>query len=225
MHPSWQLVFHIRSFWQAGTGGGRGVWLDNLARRDHNQLPILPGRTVKGIVRDAVLRAEAWGHLAAGCTDWLFGTQSRPQQITRLATKPSILGFGNASLPADISSWLAKQDQSEHRASLFRELHSTAVNTTLPPDISTHPTNDTGTQSDKDAKNRSLRGIEVVIPITLYAPITVLATPDESGTSMAGNRPEWSVCIRTALPLIRAIGSHRSRGLGRVSVTLEEAHP
>ncbi|MBT8420968.1 MAG: hypothetical protein KJO08_08930, partial [Gammaproteobacteria bacterium] len=179
-NSSWRLVFDIQSFWQAGIGSGRGAWLDGLVRRDHNKLPVLPGRTVKGLVRDAVLRAEAWGHLASGCTNWLFGAQGVKNRITRLSTNPGILNFGNAVLPQDVSFWLA--EQSEYREALFRELHSTAVNTSFADDVTTHPANeDTDNESQSDAKNRSLRGIEVTVPVTLYAPITVLSAETPAG--------------------------------------------
>ena len=65
------------------------------------------------------------------------------------------------------------------------------------------------------ATNKSLRGIEVVIPLTLYA--TLNEVP-----SAKFKIPNWHKLLEPALPLIQAVGAHRSRGLGRAVVSLEE---
>ena len=61
------------------------------------------------------------------------------------------------------------------------------------------------------AKHHSLRGMQVTVPMTLQAQIALIKSTDIA----------WKEVIKTALPLIRAVGASRSRGLGRANWTLE----
>jgi hypothetical protein len=63
----------------------------------------------------------------------------------------------------------------------------------------------TGTALDK-----SLRGIEVTIPLILEAPLSIQGESDWP----------WQEYLNMALPLLRHVGSKRNRGMGRVIVTL-----
>ena len=91
--------------------------------------------------------------------------------------------------------------ESEHgrrlRPALFRHIHATAIS------------EETGS-----ALPGSLRGVEVVVPLRLEAQID----------AMLDQRlpPNWFEALRAALPLVRAVGAHRNRGLGRASLSLEE---
>lgn len=202
MPLGYKLSFDIRSYWHAGTGRGSGSHLDAIVQRDAYSLPVLPGRTVKGLLRDAVMQAENLGWLsklpsprsiAVSPADFLFGQMpAGDEEVSE--HRPGLLRTGSAALPAGMAAWLREDAQAAYRAKLFRELHSTAIDEV------------TGTAVDK-----SLRGIEVCIPLTLEAPLSVLHETDWP----------WTECIGMALPLLRYIGSKRNRGLGRVSVTLE----
>ena len=44
--------FSILSYWHAGSGQGRSAVSDALVQNDRNGLPFLPGRTVKGLLRE-----------------------------------------------------------------------------------------------------------------------------------------------------------------------------
>jgi len=55
-----------------------------------------------------------------------------------------------------------------------------------------------------------------VVPLTLYATIETVATATHSG-----HGADWPELLEQALPLIRAVGAQRSRGLGRATLTLE----
>ena len=48
-----RLRFEIQSFWHAGSGRGDGAVADATVLRSRAGLPILPGRTVKGLLREA----------------------------------------------------------------------------------------------------------------------------------------------------------------------------
>ena len=53
---SYRLKIDIQSYWHPSTGRGQGSDVDALAHRDKDGIPCLPGRTIKGLLRDAVNR-------------------------------------------------------------------------------------------------------------------------------------------------------------------------
>lgn len=191
----WNLIIDLHGWWQPGTGVGFAAHLDEVAHRDAQGLPELPGRTVKGLLRDAVRRAGQLGWCDTELATRLFGLRDTEGDGR---TEPGCLRVGSARLPKAERDWLAGQDGREARGELFSEISSTAID------------GDTGTAAD-----HSLRGIEVVLPVRLQARIGLI--PGQSA-------PEgWESALKLALPLVRAVGSGRSRGLGKATLTLEKA--
>ncbi len=190
---NYQLKIDIHSYWHPGTGSGRGADVDAIVHRDKDNLPRLPGKSLKGVLRDAVARWEQFTQSASkpSLADQLFGAGADDGD-----TWFGLIRVSDAVLAKDICHYLEK-DQSLSTG-LYRTMHSTAI--------------DHGTGV---ATNKSLRGIEVVIPLTLYAAL------DEVPNAKY-KVPHWHEILKSALPLIQAVGAHRSRGLGRVTVTLEE---
>lgn len=182
------LRFDIRAYWHAGTGAGQGAVLDMVVHRDRNGLPRLPGRTVRGLVRDAVSHAEALGWVEKEITRQMFGDGDG---------NPGSLRFGDGQLPPEDRAALSHPEAEALKASLYRALYSTAVDS-----------------ESGAAKPRSLRSMEVVVPLVLHAPVMVVpgASPPK----------DWTETLIPALPLLRAVGKQRTRGLGRAVVTLEE---
>lgn len=203
---SYRLKIDIQSYWHAGTGRGQGSDVDALAHRDKDGIPCLPGRTVKGLLRDALSR---WTELVGDSVSdesvlvrRLFGQSPEEAEATFSTDerKAPMAGFGllrvsDAVLRDDELFYL--KDNKDLASGLFRSLHATKINP------------ETGT-----AEDQSLRGMEVVIPLTLYA--DVIEVP---GVAAVEN---WAEKLRQALLLIQAVGAHRTRGLGRAVVTLEE---
>lgn len=192
-----RLNFALESYWQAGSGRGGGAVLDSLAHKDAEDLPYLPGRTVKGLLRDAIYRLETWGHGPPGLTVRLFGEIGVHEGVTRLETQGGSLAVSDARLPEAERNWLASKGNAQLRQALFRHISSTAV--------------DSGTGT---ARKGSLRSIEVAVPVTLEAQVEVIK-PD-----LLEAEPAWQEYLELALPLIHAVGTSRSRGLGRVKVSV-----
>ena len=203
MTVSGRLCFDLRGWWHVGTGQGRGAELDAVVRRSAEGLPIIPGRTVKGLVRDVLRQAEELGRLPAGATDELCGSPLPPQEKPgesddgfspdyRFGTKPGCAWFGDAELGDDWKAW-ATVTSSEILDGLYDRLYATAIN------------EDTG-----QVKDHSLRCIEVAAPMVLQAPFRITGEPRD-----------WRQVLETAVPLLRALGVRRNRGLGRVRVTVE----
>lgn len=208
------LTIEFLNYWHAGSGKGEGHHVDALCERDHNGLPILPGRQLKGLLRNAVHRAEQWGWLKdvalpegplQNHEELLFGSRSHSE--SRDATQPGLLQIGNACLPSAEQVWLANAEHTELRAELFSELFSTAIN-------------ENGT-----AKRYSLRGLEVCIPLTLQANIELNITglqadlrQQQEAYQQAGTA---RLVLEASLPLLDNLGAYRSRGLGEAIVSLE----
>src|SRR5690625_450439 len=57
------LQIQIFSYWHTGSGMGKGPELDATVIRDSTGLPYLPGRTIKGLLREALLTCEQLGHI------------------------------------------------------------------------------------------------------------------------------------------------------------------
>jgi len=203
---SMKLTVDIQSYWHAGTGQGSGHHLDALVATDRSGIPYLPGKTLRGLLRDAVWRLECWGSLPAliptGTTVILFGSTPFSDEsgamVSRDVTVPGSLYISNATLPDEVCRWLATDGAAEQRSLLFREHLSTAV------------------EPSGVAKPHSLRGIQVTVPLMLEAEASLLR--QEASDSL-----DWQAVIQQAMPLIRAVGSHRSRGFGRCTLAAKEA--
>jgi len=192
------LKVDIRSYWHAGGGRGAGAVLDAVVHRDPHGLPVLPGRHLKGLLRDALRRAEAWGWAGygPGITRALFGGPAGDGGERR--SEAGCLRVSDAALPEDLAAWLAHEAGGRaHLPRLFRGLYATAVE------------HDSGTALD-----RSLRGVEVTVPLTLQA--TIQPLPGRAPPS------DWARLIDGVLPLVDAVGGHRTRGLGRAVLSLED---
>lgn len=191
----YKLLVDIHDWWQPGTGLGSGAHLDELAHVDADGLPELPGRTLKGLLRDAVTRAVELGWVEKGITERFFG---RRDDTDDGRTSPGCLRVGSARLPEAERRWLANDEAAAERAQLFAEISATAID-----------------RHSGSAVEHSLRGIQVVLPLRISAPIGPVPGHDAPA--------DWARVLERSLPLIRAVGSGRSRGLGRATLTLENA--
>ena len=109
------LVLDFQTYWHCGTGRGGGVAIDAGVARDQHLLPMVPGRTIKGVLRDAVRQYEALGHAqqTTGWTEALFGSwgfepagAANATPTPRYATIPGRLQISSAFMDHDIRNWL-----------------------------------------------------------------------------------------------------------------------
>lgn len=187
------MLFEISflSYWHAGCGFGRSADVDALMLKGTDRLPYLPGRTIKGLLREAMQCCEDAGAVPSETTETLFGTPAEEGEYT--GSIPGVLIFDNAYLPANERKWLASNDGKASRAALFDSFASTSLD------------------SDGIAKDKTLRTIELCVPVSLVSEI--------SGITEEGGTKEH---LEKAAALLRSAGAHRSRGLGRCSCTLRE---
>jgi CRISPR/Cas system CSM-associated protein Csm3 (group 7 of RAMP superfamily) len=135
------------SDWHAGSGLSAGAEADAVVIKDKNNLPYLPGKTIKGLLKDAlydIIEVQP-SLIDIAKVDQYFGKENEN-------TKGSIAGtlfFSNAQLPKNEAEEITK----ELSDFLYHNLASTTID-------------DNGV-----AKAGSLRTMEVCVPLTLEAEI------------------------------------------------------
>jgi hypothetical protein len=205
MTAVWHLRFRLLGWWHAGSGRGTGGAYDAAFLRSPDGLPWLPGRTCRGLLRDAVDTAAELGHVPAELPVWAFGSppprlpedrpgRGRHLRRARFETDPGALRIGSAELSPDWRAW-ARAARPEELDAFYEPLARTAIR-------------------DGVARAHTLRTMEVAGPMELRAPVTLAGA--------APPLPDWPDRIREALPFLRALGTGRHRGLGRVKVELCE---
>lgn len=207
------LRLDVLSWWHAGTGRGDGAEADAVVARTPAGLPWLPGRSVKGLVREALSLAELAGVVTPGRTVQLLGSEppraeekeqddeqdaatQRAFDAARFTTVPGRLAFSSArpGEPHTLDAW--ERWARENQADL---------------DLLTRSFGSTRISADGTARSNTLRRTEVALPMTLWSRIDLLE-PDDG---------LWRAELGSALRLLRGLGAHRNRGLGRVRAALE----
>ena len=190
--PALSITFH--GYWHIGSGYGGGARCDRLMRKDPDGLPLLPGRTLHGHLRESTQTLEDMKWVATGTTDRLFGEMSPGgARVVAKICAPGRLVVDNGVLPEPEGAWLQSRD--DERKRLYRVLRSTAID------------------DDGLAAENTLRAIEICVPLTLHAPVQLLDAGNDCGAADIET-------LRTACRLISRIGMGRHRGLGRCSVML-----
>jgi CRISPR/Cas system CSM-associated protein Csm3 (group 7 of RAMP superfamily) len=189
MH-SRHLQINVLDLWLVNSGRGEGAHIDSTPLLDTLGLPYIPGRAIKGLLRDAVLDYTALQpHGAKDANDvvtTLFGTREADQ--TRFGTLPGRLRCSDARLGPSLTRALAENQSA--RAGLFHDVQTTALD------------DDTGT-----VRPHSLRTTRTVVPLRLAATIETSDAKD------------FELLI-PAVQLIVSFGSHRTRGFGRCACSI-----
>lgn len=141
MDIHYEIKFH--SDWHCGSGLAAGADADALVIRNDNNLPFIPGRTIKGLVREA---AEYISSLDPQYEDLdLAGLFGNFDPDSGLMIKGQAF-FSNAELPKKESDAIIANRLQQF---MYRRISSTAIG---PAGV---------------AEEGSLRRIEVVVPCTL----------------------------------------------------------
>ena len=184
-----KLTIELLSYWQVGSGRGRGADADALALKDRHGLPYLPGKSLKGLLREGLQICEDSKAIDAGRTNQWMGT---PAKESSSPSKPGLLRMENATLEQSEAQWLASEDGAAARSALYDTVASTKLD-------------------DKGmAQKSTLRTIEICVPVTLHARIR----GPQGG--------DWIADLEKACSVIRAVGAHRRRGLGRCLFTISK---
>lgn len=156
-------------FWHLSSGTAAGPSVDSLVVKDNNGLPYVPGKTIKGLVREMI------EILDISKVKKIFGDEG-----SAIANSY----FSNATLDEDTRAYLLSN--SLYKQHLFYKVTSTQIG------------------ENGIAKGKSLREIEVVVPLVLSG---VIECDDEE-------------IISKALSMIKQMGLNRNRGLGRCKMEI-----
>ncbi|MFA5466108.1 MAG: RAMP superfamily CRISPR-associated protein [Candidatus Cloacimonadales bacterium] len=186
------FIYQVKflSDWHCGSGLTSGSDVDALVIKDQNNLPIIPGKTIKGLLREA---AETIVKLQDNKDEWnsfiteVFGKRSESGK-----SKKSIASncyFSNVVLSGNLQEKLI-----EEKASLIPNLYRKIASTKI----------------DKDgiAEEKSLRKIEVTIPLILYGKIS-------------NTKEEYIPLILQCAKYVKRLGTARNRGFGACIISEE----
>ena len=140
-------TIEILSDWHIGSGLDAGADADVVVLKDKNNLPYIPGKTIKGLLRDSLTEiVNVSDIISSDNIDKLFGKEAEEYSINNEKAF-----FSNAKL----SKVEQKEITKELSIHLYKNLASTSI--------------------DKNgiAKEHSLRTMEVCIPVTLYGEIEI----------------------------------------------------
>ena len=195
-----KIIKYTITFLEVSSGLGIGSAADSECLKDDKGLPYIPGKTLKGLWRDAFLYsgqekniAEYFGKDAEEKEkdDIMSETQKKP--IITLQDKNSEPGrarWSNATLSSALIHGL--KDKNELKAQLYTSVTSTAIN------------------EKGVAKAKSLRTAQVCLPLTLEGEIT-----------MSDSISRDEDLFKKAAPWLRRMGMGRNRGFGRCIVKIE----
>jgi CRISPR/Cas system CSM-associated protein Csm3 (group 7 of RAMP superfamily) len=191
-----QYTIQFFSEWHCGSGLAAGADVDELVIKDKNNLPFIPGKTLKGLVREAVEEILVFQQKQASASFVEMFGNSKDKDFLQLKTnddekdddkvRKGCSFFKNAELPLDLRDCIIAQGISSY---LYRSIASTEID-------------------DGIAKKFSLRKMQTVVPCSLEGEI--LNVPDDFV-------PE----IVNGLKFIKCLGQNRNRGLGRCQITVD----
>ena len=195
MNITYEIKFHTD--WHCGSGLAAGADVDALVVKDKDGLPFVPGKTMKGLIREAIEEME----LPIEENDrnlfiQAFGNSEDRNANSRLTEESENYDFLQKG---ETFFTNAELSEDEHRAIvsnnaarfMYRSISSTAID------------------NEGIAVDHSLRKMEVVVPCTLHGEIKNV--PD----NMADE-------VLDALRYIKRLGQNRNRGLGRCTIKDEK---
>jgi len=164
--------------WNCSNGLTGNADIDISAIRDKDGFPYIPGKTIKGLLRDAAKTLN----MEEESVKEIFGSEKKKAgDKSEDENRQGMAFFSNAELKNDIKAALNKNEA--NKKSLFREIASTAIG------------------PDGIAKEKSLRKIEVVIPLTLFGEIEC--------------EEKYRETLIDCMSFVKRLGLNRNRGLGR----------
>jgi len=196
MMLTYQLKF--LGYWHCGSGLSGGAEADDSVIRDADGLPFVPGKTIKGLLRDAALEMRSVDEGMDGeCADALFGYQGTEESKEGRKTLLKRTHAGSASFS---NAEMLPEEREDAKVGLSPYLYDILSSTSIDPKSGT-------------AQQQTLRSIEVTVPIVLEGRIV-----------FSGGDPEKQLLL-DCLKWVRAAGAHRNRGLGRCAFTVVKQEP
>ena len=147
------IKYNIEFFtdWHCGSGLAAGADVDALVVKDNDGLPFVPGKTVKGLVREAVEEIRQLQKKSIDDLHQAFGFfDSNKGTIGKDSKEKGSMFFTNAELSQEEHDAIVANGAARF---MYRTIASTAI------------------ESDGIAKQHSLRKIQTVVPCKVYGRI------------------------------------------------------
>jgi len=185
------ITFH--SDWHIAASAGGGILADAVLVKDGHKIPYIPGRALKGALREgARLLGKCRADLAK-CEDYYFGSNSSGHEVK----KTGHIEVSRGELPDEIYSLLTECEMAT-REDFVRDMTTVRMQTAI--------------EKSGVVKSKSLRSIECGIPgITFKATI--------ASYSQAGDAWDRQY-LASVCAAVKSIGAGKSRGLGQCSIRL-----
>ena len=145
------IKIEFYSFWHAGSGLSGNTDSDAMVNKDRDQLPIIPGKTLKGLIREAAEKINKLNSNLVSDTfiKEVFGLRQGGKEGSNDLQEEAKCFFSSAQVSQKLQLGIDKKNISM----LYHTVSSTAIN------------------EKGQAKNHSLRQREVCIPLDLFASI------------------------------------------------------
>lgn len=203
---TYRLKFY--SEWHCGSGLGAGADVDALVVKDKNKLPYVPGKTMKGLIREAVeniLCFEGWteqkkqGFVVvfgnSADKDWNVLAGSDSKGIKRNPQIKSQSFFTNAELEDSLKELILSDINSTEEAERYWHfLYNSVASISI---------NERGV-----SESQHLRKLETVVPCELVGQI--LKVPGA-----------FVPVLQKGMQFVKRLGQNRNRGLGRCDIIFE----
>lgn len=192
-----ELHISFVSDWHCGSGLGESHLADAVLNRDADGVPVIPGRAVKGALREGAWRLGALGGDYARALTLLFGSDSQfadEKHAGRLYVAP-------ATLQEDIRAFLLSLSF-EERGREISYMMVRRSRTAL---------------KDGVAEQGSLRTLECGIPGAVFSSRLTFDMSEENSA--------WILPYMAAVcAAVKSMGADRARGLGRCRLQLMTKH-
>jgi CRISPR/Cas system CSM-associated protein Csm3 (group 7 of RAMP superfamily) len=182
---TYQIEFF--SYWHAGSGLAGSTYADSIVNKNEDNLPVIPGKTIKGLLREAAEKINELNKELVS-NDFILNVFGEKESTGLIDYKKEGRAFfSNVSLSKSLSENILKSNLSDD---LYHVISSTEID------------------NNGQAKDGSLRQLEVTIPITLYGSIEHF--PDNNYEVQLANCFKW----------IKQLGHNRNRGLGKCKFSI-----
>lgn len=109
-----QYKIEFYSYWHCSSGQSAGADVDELVVKDSCGLPFVPGKTLKGIFRDACSELEKYGYVDNDFLKRVFGTEDSMSECF----------FSNAVLDKTESDYISQKKLSDY---MYDSVSATAI--------------------------------------------------------------------------------------------------
>ena len=199
MKPLGKISLQFHSWWRTTSGHASGDQLDDVIQRSSDGLPWLPGRTIKGLLRDAAFQLAEFGRHDYRDVQRLFGTKVTDVLATHLhvearyLTEDSTLRFDSLEMACPWVNWSRSIESDRDAEAIKSALFDTRAMTAI--------------DAVGVAQTGSLRKVEVAAPVALSGDVWAVG---ESQNAIA--------IIGDAAKFVKSLGAGRNRGFGRAQM-------